>query len=81
MYTGSLPGDTVLNAVFQKRLQGKAAYEEVLDAVLRMDFPGQAVFVAQLFHFQIQTGDLKLVLNTDQVSGFAQGKAVKLCEV
>ena len=67
MHTGGLPGNAVLDTVFQERLQGKAAYKEVLDAVLRPDLPAQAVPVAQLFHFQIQTRDLKLIPDGDQI--------------
>ncbi len=81
MHTGGLPGNAVLDTVFQERLQGKAAYKEVLDAVLRPDLPAQAVPVAQLFHFQIQTRDLKLIPDGDQIPGLAQGEPVKAGQV
>ena len=81
MYAGRLPGNTVLDTVFQERLQGKAAYEEVLDAVLRPDLPAQAVLVAQLLHLQIQARDLQLILNGDQISRLSQGQPVKTGQI
>ena len=81
MYAGRLPGNTVLDTVFQERLQGKAADEKVLDSVLCPDLPTEAVLVAQLLHLQIQARDLQLILNGDQISRLSQGQPVKTGQI
>ena len=56
--------------IFQEGLQSKLADQKIFNPVFQIDLPGKIAIVAELFNFQIQSGDFQLIPDGDQISGF-----------
>ena len=67
--------------IFQEGLQSKLADQKIFNPVFQIDLPGKIAIVAELFNFQIQSGDFQLIPDGDQISGFPQSHPVKTGEV